>query len=229
MDDRLRNLERLARQGDPQAIAALQAARKRVSTGEKLAPLWYLEFMQGASGNWYLHWARRHGGNRLFGPHIPRHILVWAGVREDVLDHQHGGPWPVSQSTRNVLERPEPFMSDTVIEMKRGRRASFSDQDTREIRLVKARIPSPLPRYSPPMLNLDNASAFGNEEVQVYYGSVRQGRHWWGIVTVDDEHYSGRIYGERFPTRRQADAAALRVAEDYCSDNGIQQELEPNE
>jgi hypothetical protein len=173
--------------------------------------------MQGASGNWYLHWARRHGGQRLFGPHIPRHILIWAGVDETELD-RGGGPWLVSRSTRNVLERPEPFISDTILEMKRARRAWFTEQDTREIRLIKARIPTPITRHTPPMLDIENAQVIYLGDAEIYYGSVRQGNHYWAIVTMDSEHMSDRVFARRFRTRRQADAAAETAARDAAAD-----------
>lgn len=96
MDEHLRRLERLARQGDPAARAALDAARRRASGVGTVQ--WRLLFSQDISGLWYLMSARKRGGYSFFGQDIPLHVREWAGVigREADL-------FVVSPSTGRVL------------------------------------------------------------------------------------------------------------------------------
>lgn len=203
MDERLRKLERLAQQGDPEALARLRAANRRLSDPSQDGPEWRLFFRKLGEKRWYLVSARKRGGRLLQGADIPEHVRDWTTAAAQV----SLSGWRIGSGT-NILERLWSGDKSALGEV--AATVTLKMDGTPCITIV-TRISPPVKRKEPPELDLDNADVFEHG----YYGVVRDPKRktiFWGLVYVDDEHHTSRIYAEEFRSARLALAAARAEA-----------------
>lgn len=164
---------------------------------------WTVNFNKGILG-WTLVSARKKGERVLHGTSIPPRVREWALA-----------------DARGVVSHPDAIAA--IEQVQRNGRASLKTEDiTRPTK----------PRPTPPILDWDEAEYLGDGKDGVYFGTVREGRKWWALASIDSNtgHFTQSLAADPgYTSEKRALIAARDAAIDWLVTNEIGFEIDDGE